>query len=477
MALGVDTTRAFRNPGELAALVNAIHNALAADEANWIEWKSVLNLSTKADQGTLARHVLGMSNRKPAEAARYAGGCGYIVVGIEPTSCHGVTEVDPAALSQGIDPYLGQEAPSWSMSYVQYSGKKILVITVEPPQPGMRAFTLQKEISRPDGGTAYRAGAIFVRRQGRTIQAEPGDIRALEDRLLDVSQPIALLVRPAEPAAQHVELSPYPDVDALIEQWAARRRLELLPPPKPQPRRSAEAGGFVVDPMLTQVVEAAAQAASLFQSMMPEDRRTPGQYAAEVDRYLAAAKEYYAELAFSRYAADNRSWLDLQLANASERNYTDVQVHIDLPSTVRAYDPADVEFPGDQPPSPPKPLGTASLSQFGNTYFGTPSVLSQQLAHPPPNYEIRNNGMIRDFKRIRPEQHANLPRAVLVIREPEGTVLQAAWSVTTADADGVERGTVELRAGKGVTVQELLPELIETPDCGNAGSKQTGFKA
>lgn len=62
------------------------------------------------------------------------------------------------------------------MAYVEADSKSVLVVTVEPPQPGDRMRTLNKEADR------YRRGAVFVRRPGRTIPAEPQDIRALEDR-------------------------------------------------------------------------------------------------------------------------------------------------------------------------------------------------------------------------------------------------------------------------------------------------------
>jgi len=185
MSLAVDASRALRSPQELSELVDAIFGASENDESDWIEWKSTLGLHEKDAQGTIARNVLGMANRQPKYAARYAGGRGYIVVGAEPGNCVGVDEIDPAVFGQGIQPYLGAEGPGWGAQYVHHHGKSVLVVTVEPPRPGDRIFTLQKEFSK------YRAGTVFVRRQGRTVQAEPGDIRALEDRFASATAEIA----------------------------------------------------------------------------------------------------------------------------------------------------------------------------------------------------------------------------------------------------------------------------------------------
>jgi hypothetical protein len=172
MAVPVDTSRALRRPDELGALVGAVVQALQADELDWIEWKSGLDLSAKAAQFTLARHILGMANRQPAAAAAHMEGCGYIVIGAEPSSANGITPVDPAVLSQGI--------PAWSPNYVQGGSAVVLVVVVEPPQSGHRTFTLRREFSAT--GTTYRAGTVFVRQHGKTEIAGPDDIRLLEDR-------------------------------------------------------------------------------------------------------------------------------------------------------------------------------------------------------------------------------------------------------------------------------------------------------
>jgi hypothetical protein len=91
MAVQIDTARALRRPDELAALVLAVVKAHPADELDWIEWKSGLDLSAKSVQGTLARHILGLANRQPGAAAAHMQGCGYIVVGAEPGSASGIT--------------------------------------------------------------------------------------------------------------------------------------------------------------------------------------------------------------------------------------------------------------------------------------------------------------------------------------------------------------------------------------------------
>jgi hypothetical protein len=186
MAVMVDTSCALRTPEELVSLVQAIVAALPEDELDWIEWKIAGDLGSKATAGTIARHILGMANRIPDRAALHAQGCGYLVMGAQPGSLSGIVPVDPANLGLAVQPYLGSEGPTWTHQYVPDGQVTVLVVMVEPPMPGHRIFTLQKEFTRISaeggGSKTYRAGTIFVRHPGRTEIAQPGEIKALEDR-------------------------------------------------------------------------------------------------------------------------------------------------------------------------------------------------------------------------------------------------------------------------------------------------------
>lgn len=170
---------------EATAVVGAVLAASSADESDWVEWKSSLDLSDKAVRGTLARHILGLANRPPEEAARHAAGRGFVVVGAEPGSRPGISAADPADLSQGINAFLGPDRPSWTMHYDDRDGLPVLVLTVAAPRLGDPAFTLFKELQviSPGGKRKdYPRGTIFVRHQGRTEIARPEDVRVLLER-------------------------------------------------------------------------------------------------------------------------------------------------------------------------------------------------------------------------------------------------------------------------------------------------------
>ena len=179
MAVSLDQAAVPGTAEEATAVVDAVLAASSADELDWIEWKSGLDLSNKAVRGTLARHVLGLANRMPGTAAGRAGGRGFMVVGAEPGDRRGITAADPADLSQGIDAFLGPDRPSWTMHYDDRDGLPVLVLTVAAPRSGDPAFTLFKELEvmSPDGKRkVYPRGTIFVRHQGRTEIARPEDV-------------------------------------------------------------------------------------------------------------------------------------------------------------------------------------------------------------------------------------------------------------------------------------------------------------
>ena len=103
----IGTRVSLRSPLELIGLVSAIVAASPNDETDWLEWKSGMDLGQKDSHVTIARHILGMASRQVAGALRQAGGCGYIVIGAEPGSVTGVTEVDRPASARPSRPAPG----------------------------------------------------------------------------------------------------------------------------------------------------------------------------------------------------------------------------------------------------------------------------------------------------------------------------------------------------------------------------------
>lgn len=185
MAISLDSAASPGTADEATAVVDAVLAASPADELDWIEWKSSLELSGKTARGILARHILGMANRLPEHAAAHADGRSFVVVGAEPGNRCGIATADPADLPQGIDSFLGPDRPSWTMHYDDRDGLPVFVLSVAPPRPGDPIYTLHKDLQviAPNGKRKdYPRGTIFIRRLGRTEIAAPEDVRALLER-------------------------------------------------------------------------------------------------------------------------------------------------------------------------------------------------------------------------------------------------------------------------------------------------------
>jgi hypothetical protein len=221
VAISLESAASPGTADEATAVVDAVLAASPADELDWIEWKSSLELGAKTVRGILARHILGMVNRLPEHAAAHAGGRGFVVVGAEPGNRCGVAAADPADLSQGIDSFLGPDRPSWTMHYDDRDGLPVLVLSVAPPRPGDPIYSLYKDLRviAPSGKRKdYPRGTIFVRRLGRTEIAGPEDVRALLERY-------ARPLRQADAVArENVEIARARDV---AEERERRRRMLL----------------------------------------------------------------------------------------------------------------------------------------------------------------------------------------------------------------------------------------------------------
>jgi hypothetical protein len=195
---------------------------------------------------------------------------------------------------------------------------------------------------------------------------------------------------------------------------------------------------------------------------MPPDRRTDEEYLAEVERYLASCRAYYTQLALSRYAASDAALMRLRLANASDRNYTDIQVQIHIAGKVSARGPDEIDSPGEEPPAAPSPRGARQPVRL----FPRPLPYAPPFRQAPrplrTNFRISNSDsatITYDISWVRPEQRIDLLPVLLSLTGDGESRLGVTWTVATGNADGLARGTFEVTIGAPVDAVELLPEL------------------
>lgn len=236
----IDTTCAFRTDGELQALVEAIHSSPpTAQETNWLEWKSTLNLNVTEGRFPVAKAILGFANRSVAEAHRACEGVAYMVVGVEPGNAPGVATIDHASISQGLKTYV--DGVRWSLRYVEISGVNVLVIVIEAPKAGDAIHPLQKAYDKHYKGTVFHRGAA------QTEPAGPKVIAMLQERLLEGQREPDLELEFDTQAGPLTRLSANPEE---IEDWLRRHEAHIRansgqpPPPPAPPPASSETSPF-----------------------------------------------------------------------------------------------------------------------------------------------------------------------------------------------------------------------------------------
>ncbi|MFF7393169.1 helix-turn-helix domain-containing protein [Streptomyces scabiei] len=408
MALNVSTDRPLRSPRQLLELVTAIRDAGEHDENDWIEWKSSYDLTKKEIRATLARHIIGMANRMPEKSAAICQGYGYIVIGVEPGNVEGVASIDLADLDSGLQPYLGHLGPEWSANYVPLDGCTILVLTVEPPQMGDPIHTLNKEFAN------YAAGMIFVRRSGRTVQANPGEVISLTRRATQstsTSQSMTLT-----PDSDPVEI-PLWKFNEYIDQQCKRRE-ELLIHPKNSTRRPNSLG------------------------MASLDSRDENDYRKEVTEHLEDYREFLLNLARQSYVRGGAGKLQLTISNPDQTSHQGVRVELTFStrlSAILADDYADEEF---TQPRPPEPLGTRVSALFNSRIIN--SIIPPYHGPNETEISIEPGTVVFNVSSVRAEGHVKLPKIHFIAdswSDDEGVIT---WAITALNSGGRVRGSIHL---------------------------------
>lgn len=337
-------------------------------EVDHLEFKGKLPFTDRTERkrsaATLARAVLGLSNRLPDVAERFLGGYGVVLVGVQGRAVVGAEQVDGAVLHDALQPYVGDDGPRWDYSYVQHREGLVLALAVDPPGWGDPIRVCRKEFSSDAGKVVVRDGHVFVRVPGKTRQATSSDMSDLQRRR-DRSP-----LQGAQLTVEYSDTFDHVDTDSVIHvitMLVDRKADELLDGLKV--RRGDPFGG----------AKLAATLASL-----SDDRRSPRAFADAVERWRAEARAMAPSVAedFYRHELARGQW---RLRNESDRYLEAVRVQVQFPSGVRVLAASDAEhrdhdhgfdFLGLLPDQP---------KEWGSSYYYdilTPSLLRPHHVSP-----------------------------------------------------------------------------------------------
>lgn len=441
MTLEIETTRPLRAARQLLALVEAVFGADQADEKPYLEWKSTLPLgkNEKKSHAAIARCIIGMANRLPGVALSHFGGCGYMVIGVEPGTVHGTTVPDAADFEDWVNRYAGADGPVWSMDSVTFHNASVLVITVEPPAPGDRIHALRMQMDK------WEQGAIFVRKLGRTDKATPTDIRALEDRLLDGVQTGPTKIERIGVHPTHAMCIQVIDAEQAREDAAVRNAKDALAPlPGPTGPMTTVIGNITI-PNVNYVSTKDAQ-----------------EYRAQCDSYLAKYRRRAQRAAIRAAVEMHEDTFAVQIENGSDMALEDVQVRLTLPPELRAYESAadiDVDLP--VPPTPPRT--TLDVAFVPSSIFGRGFVPTAPLTLPQRGIQITGREVTTQIHLVHPHDTAVTPTFVLLtpMHALEGkTPTEAQWdlpvTVTARNRTGMERTSITVRPLETVLGIDML---------------------
>lgn len=471
MTIEVPTDAELRGNAALRRLVEAVVVADEHDEAHWVEWKGPLDLSTKPGCFHIARTVLGMANRDPERAALACGGVGYVIVGAEPGHLHGLTTVDPARLGGIMELYLGSDGPAWTASYIAVDGKNVLVVTVEPPKPGDRIHTLRREFED------HLSGTIFIRRPGRTVRADAGELDMLQRRLVAV--PATKGANIGVRIVGDVPLSWFDPVTVqpAVERWAeAHAEWHLDAAREVVRRREAPKEATATDltgalSVFAAVAEQQARLAQIMQrnllGLAVPDKRSFAEYEEEVVAWRSKLSDAAVRGLAARYAASGHGVIRVEVENLGSRFLPDVEVavHFDGDTIGRFHEqPRWVDYP-----SPPREFGKsrvrddiAALTRLAMPSFAMPSVGSIHRTTWVEDGSVKVRWAVGDLRQHATDQSDDV--YVLLRERPPDGVLRGTWKATMPDVDGVLSGTLEVPvADEPVTIGAVLSVRRKKP--------------
>ncbi|MEV6800158.1 ATP-binding protein [Micromonospora rifamycinica] len=463
MPLDFDSTRAPMTPRDFVDLVLAVKNARDGDEADWIEWKSGLDLGSAKGKASVSRAIVGLANRVPAAASAHCEGRSYLLVGVQPGDVAGIEEVDPAVLENRLRPYLGDDGPRFAPHWVSVEDRSVLVVEVAAPRDGDPVHHIRRE------GPDVRDGDIFVRRGAKTDRPSSVELVRLFRRAKGAPEFHGIALALAEPS----EISTIDFSEEAVEGWLSstrRRLLASLPRPRVE-SGNPHFGSFVGESALSAWPHELAAGLTGAISRREEDR-TPEQYEDEVKEYLRRCKEALPYV-FPRAAAEKLAPIELRISNQTEENYSAVQVVLYIPGTVEAARPSARAMNVARLPTPPRPYGPwdigpiyAGRGEVGRLRRIIEAASTEGIFIPQHNaktVEIDNGGSVTmtfsplDLRPL--EQDVPLARVVLLPYVPLGESITASWKATSKSVRGVARGTLEIPLAESPTpISSLVDE-------------------
>lgn len=435
MAIDIDTTHPLRRPLELQQLVEAVVTAGSADEAFWVECKNNDFDLTKAEgRFNLARVILSFANRIPDTASTVCGGLAYVIIGAEPGKVDGTKLIDGADLDNWLIKYLGGDGPVWSPTYVKHGDKNVLVIVVEAPKWGDRMHSLRQQL----GGA--QPGTIYVRSQSVSRQANPDELRLLEERLLRGQ---------AAPEIDGLQvgytIGPPDDRDWSPEDIARWPRAVLILDFTPeQVDEWIEERRAAIRDHHQAVIDAWERPKSVMAAMLTQ----PSINEKAIEEHLEDCRHKLFDASRRALIAEGLSLLKMSVTNPGKRTFEHVELTLTIDTPFSAFEQGHLPKQLDTLPAPPQPAKPTLIGYSGLAAapFTPPTYITATGHHIPNQWlHIAESTVELKVGQLRPEKTRTSTDFHLFLHQrPPGEELTVGWTVTSTSTEGVQRGSIQV---------------------------------
>lgn len=122
----------------LRVLLNEVEALGDGAEADYLEAKSELDLTSSLGIAKVAKFVLGAANRLPAQAAKNLKGYAVMIIGAAKGTSPGVdVGTEGHELQDKARKYLGDRGPTFDLARLAVGpDREILFVLVDPPEEG-----------------------------------------------------------------------------------------------------------------------------------------------------------------------------------------------------------------------------------------------------------------------------------------------------------------------------------------------------
>lgn len=462
---GLDTSQAPRGVIAAQRLVEAVaeHGDLA--ERHYLELKSTLDLSTKKDKEKIAKFILGAANRMPETAATAFEGYAAMLIGVSAGSITGIPPVEMMEIARVVQHYVGAAGPRWDVVWVPIEGSanQVLIVLVDPPQPGQPPFACRSN------GESLTSGRIYIRADGETREANADEFDLLVARgsastKVDVDFAVELLGDVAP-----VSL----DTDLTIEAYIERQRtwlLDALPVKAPPTEETQAPRSFADFAAGTSGISELLRGSSAFaNAMMIPEERTEEVYRASVDSWEQRFRAAWVN-AVPRIAASQLTPVVVKITNRTMTFFHDVEVKLHLEGEVFAYDYVDPQWADSMSsldlPRPPRVWGPRQrdlgILNHANLGYVQPSIPGTYIS---PSVSFRNGGSVDldlDVGELRPlgTYESEEEEFVLVVADSSLTSIHGTWQLTARDHNEVFKGEIDVPVAPARDITKAARDML-----------------